>query len=93
MEIDPTEGLYGISVAAGLVGMAPQSLRTYEDRGLVTPSRTDGGTRRYSGNDLDRLHRIGELLEAGVNLAGIALVLDLESRNADLQSRLDGTGT
>jgi DNA-binding transcriptional MerR regulator len=88
METDPTAGLFGISVAAGLVGMSPQSLRMYEARGLLDPGRTDGGTRRYSHDDLDRLHRISELLADGLNLAGIALVLDLEKRNADLAQRL-----
>jgi DNA-binding transcriptional MerR regulator len=71
--------VYGISVAADLVGMAPQTLRLYEDRGLLDPARTAGGTRRYSQDDLDRLRRIGELLGAGLNLAGVAAVLGLES--------------
>jgi DNA-binding transcriptional MerR regulator len=79
-------GVYGISVAADLVGMAPQTLRLYEQRGLLEPDRTDGGTRRYSPNDLDRLERIGQLLEAGLNLAGIAAVLDLENDNAHLRA-------
>jgi len=87
-ETDPAQGLFGISVAADLVGMAPQSLRLYEDRGLVEPARTDGGTRRYSHDDLDRLRRISELLSAGLNLAGISLVLELEQRNADLERQL-----
>jgi DNA-binding transcriptional MerR regulator len=76
--------VYGISVAADLVGMAPQTLRLYEDRGLLDPARTAGGTRRYSQDDLDRLRRIGELLGAGLNLAGVAAVLALESDNARL---------
>jgi DNA-binding transcriptional MerR regulator len=80
------QGVYGISVAADLVGMAPQTLRLYEQRGLLEPDRTDGGTRRYSQNDLDRLERIGQLLEAGLNLAGIAAVLDLETDNRQLRA-------
>ena len=68
---DPGRGVYGISVAAGLVGMAPQTLRLYEDRGLLDPARTAGGTRRYSQDDLDRIGRISELLGAGLNLAGV----------------------
>jgi MerR family transcriptional regulator, heat shock protein HspR len=79
-------GVYGISVAADLVGMAPQMLRLYEQRGLLEPDRTDGGTRRYSQNDLDRLHRIGELLSEGLNLAGVAAVLELERDNARLRA-------
>ena len=83
---DPGRGVYGISVAADLVGMAPQTLRLYEDRGLLDPARTAGGTRRYSQDDLSRLRRIGELLGNGLNLAGIAAVLGLESDNARLRA-------
>jgi DNA-binding transcriptional MerR regulator len=59
----------------------------YEARGLLAPSRTDGGTRRYSADDLDRLRRIGDLLDAGLNLAGIGMVLELESENRRLRTR------
>lgn len=83
---DPARGVYGISVAAELTGMAPQTLRLYEQRGLVLPARTAGGTRRYSEHDLDRLRRIGELVKDGLNLAGVAMVLDLEQDNARLQA-------
>ena len=83
---DPGLGVYGISVAADLVGMAPQTLRLYEDRGLLDPARTAGGTRRYSQDDLDRLRRISELLGDGLNLAGVAAVLGLESDNARLRA-------
>jgi MerR family transcriptional regulator/heat shock protein HspR len=83
---DAAHGVYGISTAAELVGMGVQNLRLYEARGLLEPDRTDGGTRRYSANDLDRLRHIGELLEAGLNLAGIAMVLDLEATNAHLRA-------
>ncbi|WAJ46511.1 helix-turn-helix transcriptional regulator [Mycobacterium sp. Aquia_216] len=77
-------GVYGISVAAELSGVAVQSLRLYERYGLLTPSRSDGGTRRYSADDLARLRRISALVAAGVNLAGIARILDLEDDNAEL---------
>jgi DNA-binding transcriptional MerR regulator len=83
---DHDRGVYGISVAAELVGMGVQTLRLYEARGLLEPDRTDGGTRRYSARDLDRLRRIGELLGAGLNLAGVAMVLDLEKENAQLRA-------
>jgi MerR family transcriptional regulator, heat shock protein HspR len=79
-------GVYGISVAAELVGMGVQKLRSYEARGLLEPERTDGGTRRYSADDLDRLRRIGDLLDAGLNLAGIGMVLDLEAENNELRA-------
>ena len=78
-------GVYGISVASELSGLDPQSLRLYERRGLLTPARTDGGTRRYSDDDLARLHRITELLAHGINIAGIARILDLEARNTQLE--------
>jgi DNA-binding transcriptional MerR regulator len=80
-------GVYGISVAAELSGISEQSLRLYERRGLLTPARSAGGTRRYSANDLARLQRISELVTAGVNLAGIDRILSLEDRNAILDER------
>lgn len=80
--------LYGISVAAELAGVNPQNLRAYEAKGLIAPARTDGGTRRYSARDLARVERICVLLEAGVNLAGIARVLDLEDETARLRRRV-----
>jgi MerR family transcriptional regulator/heat shock protein HspR len=86
-ETDPGRGVFGISVAAELVGLDPQSLRLYERRGLLEPDRTGGGTRRYSAHDLDRLRRIAALLAAGLNLAGIAMVLELEADNALLRSQ------
>lgn len=83
------QGVYGISVAAQLAGMGVQRLRLYESRGLLEPDRTAGGTRRYSQDDLDRLQRIDALLEAGLNLAGVAMVLDLQDENHRLHRRLD----
>jgi DNA-binding transcriptional MerR regulator len=88
-DVDPAHGVYGISVAADLVGMDPQSLRLYERRGLLEPARSDGGTRRYSSEDLVRLERIGDLLAAGLNLAGIAKVLELETENTRLRAELE----
>lgn len=81
--------VYAISVAAELTGTAVQNLRVYERRGLVEPSRTEGGTRRYSEDDLHRIRRVLALLDDGLNLAGIALVLELEDDNARLR-RLTG---
>jgi MerR family transcriptional regulator, heat shock protein HspR len=79
-------GVYGISVASELSGIDPQTLRLYERRGLLTPARTDGGTRRYSDDDLDRLQRITDLVAQGVNIAGILQILNLEHRNTELES-------
>lgn len=85
---DPGRGVYGITVAAELVGMEVQSLRLYEARGLLTPHRTPGGTRRYSADDLTRLRRIGALLADGVNLTGIRMLLDLQEENRVLRARV-----
>ncbi len=81
MEPD-TRALYVISVAAELAGVHPQTLRIYERRGLIEPKRTSGRSRRYSDADIDRLRRIQELTQAGVGLAGVQRILELE---ADLE--------
>ncbi len=78
-------GVYAISVAAQLLGTGQQNIRLYERRGLLTPDRTSGGTRQYSDSDLAVLKRIGELLDEGLNLAGVAKVLELEAANAKLR--------
>ena len=65
--------------------MGVQNLRSYEAHGLLEPERTEGGTRRYSADDRDRLRRIGDLLDAGLNLVGIGMVLDLEAENSQLR--------
>jgi MerR family transcriptional regulator/heat shock protein HspR len=87
----PERPRYMISVAADLVGMHPQTLRIYENKGLVRPQRTPGGTRLYSEADLDRLRIIQRLTtEVGLNLAGVELVLRLEDelRKAHAQIEL-----
>jgi MerR family transcriptional regulator, heat shock protein HspR len=87
-----SHGVYGISVAAELSGVPVQSLRLYESHGLLTPIRSDGGTRRYSADDLARLRRISHLVAAGVNLAGIGRILDLEDDNAALLADNNASG-
>jgi MerR family transcriptional regulator/heat shock protein HspR len=87
--IDAGLAVYGISVAAELVGSAPQNLRLYEARGLLNPARSPGGTRRYSSEDLVRLREIGRLLDDGLNLAGIIAVLELQAANRVLHEQLD----
>ena len=89
----PSQGVYGISVAADLAGSAPQNLRLYEARGLLAPARSDAGTRRYSDDDVDRIRQIGRLLDAGLNLAGIAMVFQLQHANRALQTQLDDQDT
>ena len=86
-EID--RGVYVISVAAELAGVHPQTLRIYERRGLLDPARTGGGSRRYSQRDIDRLRRIQELTEAGLNLAGVKAVMELEDEVARLRRQLN----
>ncbi|MGH9265610.1 MAG: heat shock protein transcriptional repressor HspR [Acidimicrobiales bacterium] len=82
-------GVYVISVAAELAGVHPQTLRIYERRGLLDPARTGGGSRRYSQRDIDRLRRIHELTEAGLNLAGVKAVMELEEEVARLRRQLN----
>jgi MerR family transcriptional regulator/heat shock protein HspR len=82
-------GVYVISVAAELAGVHPQTLRIYERRGLLDPARTGGGSRRYSQRDIDRLRRIHELTEAGLNLAGVKAVMELEDEVARLRRQLN----
>ena len=86
---EQSRGVFAISVAAEMASMQIQNLRVYERRGLLTPDRTTGGTRLYSGDDVERLERIRDLLADGLNLAGVARVLELEEEVAELRSRLD----
>lgn len=82
--------VYVISVAAELAGVHPQTLRVYERKGLVSPERTSGNTRRYSVADIERLNRIQELTQAvGVNLAGVKMILDLEHQLDRMRRRLE----
>jgi MerR family transcriptional regulator, heat shock protein HspR len=87
--------LYIISVAAELAGVHPQTLRIYERKGLIEPSRTEGRSRRYSDRDIALLQRIQELTNEGVSLVGVRMVLELEAERdrlrdevAELQSEL-----
>ncbi|WP_341231831.1 MerR family transcriptional regulator [Nocardioides salarius] len=82
------QGVFAISVAAQMVRMEVQNLRVYERRGLLNPDRTEGGNRLYSEADIDVLHRIRELLADGLNLAGVARVLELEAEVRRLRSQL-----
>jgi MerR family transcriptional regulator/heat shock protein HspR len=81
---------YMISIAAELVGMHPQTLRIYEQKGLVRPKRTAGNTRLYSDRDLERLRVIQRLTsELGLNLAGVEIVLRLEDELRRMQARME----
>jgi MerR family transcriptional regulator/heat shock protein HspR len=81
--------VYVISVAAELTGMHPQTLRIYERKGLLDPSRTSGGSRRFSDSDLSRLRHIQELTATGLNLEGVRRVLELEAELGRLRDELD----
>ena len=87
-----SQGVYGIAVTSDLVGTGVQNLRAYEKAGLLDPARTAGGTRLYSSDDVARLRRIQELLAQGLNLTGIAMVLELEEEtNARAPAPLIGS--
>jgi MerR family transcriptional regulator, heat shock protein HspR len=88
-ELGEDRALYSISVTSELTGVNPQMLRTYEYRGLLAPYRTEGGTRRYSGHDLDRIGEITTLLAAGLNLAGVEYVLRLRAETKRLHAEID----
>ena len=81
--------LYMISVAAELTGMHPQTLRVYEQKGLVTPGRSRGNTRLYSQADIDRLNLISKLTDEGINLAGVIRILDMRERAMQREDEID----
>jgi MerR family transcriptional regulator/heat shock protein HspR len=87
---EPDErAIFIISVAAELAGVHPQTLRVYERKGLVSPSRTQGNTRRYSQRDIDRLRRIQVLTNEGINLAGVLRIIELEREIERLKAHYD----
>jgi MerR family transcriptional regulator/heat shock protein HspR len=88
MEEESRTPLYAISVAAALADTSIQNLRAYERHGLLEPGRTGGGTRRYSDHDVAHLVHIRQLLDDGLNVAGIQRVLELEAQIVGLQNSL-----
>lgn len=89
MDLGYERALYPISVTSELTGVDPQMLRAYEARGLLTPYRTEGGTRRYSGRDIDRIGDITSLHAAGLNLAGIEEVFRLRAETKRLDDQIE----
>src|SRR3954467_11839720 len=88
--VDRDRGVFMISVAAELADMHPQTLRIYEQRGLITPQRSPGGTRLYSQADVERLRRIQKMTaEMGMNLAGVERVLALEDQLQRMSRRFE----
>lgn len=86
---DKNRPLYMISIAAELAGVHPQTLRIYEQKGLVSPQRTRGNTRMYSQADIERLQLINDLTDEGINLAGVIRILDLKGRLDERDEELD----
>jgi MerR family transcriptional regulator/heat shock protein HspR len=83
----PDAAVFVISVAAELTGLHPQTLRTYERMGLITPGRTGGGGRRYSARDIHLLREISDLTSSGIGIEGVRRILELEDRVAALSAR------
>lgn len=95
----PDAAVYVISVAAELTGLHPQTLRSYERLGLITPGRTGGGGRRYSHRDIELLRLISDLTSSGIGIEGVRRILELENqvealrlRNEELLAELEATG-
>jgi MerR family transcriptional regulator, heat shock protein HspR len=87
--VDDQRGVFMISVAAELAEMHPQTLRVYEARGLIEPQRSAKNTRLYSQRDVERLQHIQGLTSAGLNLAGVELVLDMEAEVERMKAKLE----
>jgi MerR family transcriptional regulator, heat shock protein HspR len=85
----PEAAVYVISVAAELTGLHPQTLRSYERLGLITPGRTGGGGRRYSHRDIEMLREIADLTSLGIGIEGVRRILQLENQVAALRMRHD----
>ncbi|MGI6534843.1 MAG: heat shock protein transcriptional repressor HspR [Eggerthellaceae bacterium] len=86
---DRNRPVYMISIAAQLAGVHPQTLRMYEQKGLLTPQRTSGNTRMYSEADIERLSLINSLTAEGINLAGVTRILDLQGRLEKRDQEID----
>jgi MerR family transcriptional regulator/heat shock protein HspR len=89
-DVQEDRAVYIISVAAELAGVHPQTLRIYERKGLLSPARTAGNTRRYSNRDIDRLRMIQRLTqEFGINLAGVKMIVEMESQLERMRVQMD----
>ncbi len=86
---DRDRPLYMISVAAELAGVHPQTLRIYENKGLIKPKRSKGNTRMYSQADIERLELVSQLTSEGINLAGVMRILDLQNRIDERDEQLE----
>ena len=88
MSNEESNAIYFISVASSLSGIHQQTIRTYENKGLIKPYRTGGGTRRYSQQDIDKLIQIQELSQRGINLDGIKIIYEMKDKIENLQAKL-----
>ena len=88
MNKESSTSIYFISVASPLSGIHQQTIRSYEDKGLIKPYRTGGGTRRYSQNDIDKLIQIQELSQRGINLDGIKIIYEMRDKIEELQEKI-----
>lgn len=88
-DLGADRALFSISVASEVTGVNPPMLRAYEQKGLLTPHRTDGGTRRYSSRELELIQEIDALIKTGLNLAGVERVLHLQAENRRLRRQVD----
>ena len=88
MNNEDSKAIYFISVASTLSGIHQQTIRTYEQKGLIKPFRTGGGTRRYSQEDIDKLIQIQNLSQRGINLDGIKIIYEMKDKIEKLQSKI-----
>jgi len=88
MSSEDSKAIYFISVASTLSGIHQQTIRTYEQKGLIKPFRTGGGTRRYSQEDVDRLIQIQNLSQRGINLDGIKIIYEMKEKIEELQGKI-----
>ena len=88
MSSEDSKAIYFISVASTLSGIHQQTIRTYEQKGLIKPFRTGGGTRRYSQEDVDRLIQIQNLSQRGINLDGIKIIYEMKEKIEELQRKI-----
>ena len=88
MNNEGSKAIYFISVASTLSGIHQQTIRTYEQKGLIKPFRTGGGTRRYSQEDIDKLIQIQNLSQRGINLDGIKIIYEMKDKIEELQNKI-----
>ncbi len=88
MSSEESNAIYFISVASTLSGIHQQTIRTYEEKGLIKPFRTGGGTRRYSQEDIDKLIQIQNLSQRGINLDGIKIIYEMRDKIEELQEKI-----